>query len=112
MPADTHSLRYYVGANGKSPFAEWLWSLADRNAVARVQIRLERLRLGNFGDVRSLGKGLSELRIDSGPGYRVYLMLEGKSVVVLLCGGDKATQKKDIRRAREYAIDYRRRTDV
>jgi putative addiction module killer protein len=89
MPADEYSLRHYVAANGKRPFAEWLCSLADRNAAARVQIRLERLRLGNFGDARSLGKRLSELRIDTGPGYRVYFMVEGKSAVVLFCGGDK-----------------------
>jgi putative addiction module killer protein len=107
-----YSLRYYVAANGKRPFAEWLFSLSDRNAAARVQIRLERLRLGNFGDVRSLGKGLSELRIDVGPGYRVYFAIEGKSVVLLLFAGDKATQQKDIRRAREYLADYRRRTDA
>ena len=68
MPADEYSLRHYVAADGKRPFAEWLCSLPDRNAAARVQIRLERLRLGNFGDVRPLGKGLSELRIDVGPG--------------------------------------------
>ena len=112
MPADEYSLRHYVAANGKRPFAEWLWSLPDRNAVARVQVRLERLRLGNFGDVRNLGKGLSELRIDAGPGYRVYFTVEGQSVVVLLCGGDKTTQQKDIRRGREYLADYRRRPDA
>jgi putative addiction module killer protein len=112
MPADEYSLRHYVAANGKRPFAEWLCSLPDRNAAARVQIRLERLRLGNFGDVRSVGKGLSELRIDVGPGYRVYFMVEGQSIVVLLCGGDKTTQQKDIRRAREYLADYRRRPDA
>ena len=112
MPLNEYTLRHYVAANGKRPFAEWLYSLSDRNAAARVQIRLERLRLGNFGDARSLGKGLSELRIDTGPGYRVYFAVEGKSVVLLLCGGDKATQQKDIRRAREYLTDYQRRTDV
>ena len=112
MRADEYSLRHYVAANGKRPFAEWLCSLSDRDAAARVQIRLERLRLGNFGDVRSVGKGLSELRIDVGPGYRVYFMVEGQSIVVLLCGGDKTTQQKDIRRAREYLADYRRRPDA
>jgi putative addiction module killer protein len=111
MPSDEYSLRYYIAANGKRPFAEWLCSLPDRNAAARVQIRLERLRLGNFGDARPLGKGLSELRIDVGPGYRVYFMVEGKSVVLLFCGGDKSTQQKDIRRAREYVTDYQRRPD-
>jgi putative addiction module killer protein len=112
MPADAYSLRYYVSANGKRPFAEWLWSLPDLNAAARVQLRLDRLRLGNFGDVRSLGQGLSELRVDVGPGYRVYFFVEGVSVVVLLCAGDKSTQLKDIRRARAYLADYRRRTDA
>jgi putative addiction module killer protein len=77
-----------------------------------VQIRLERLRLGNFGDARSLGKGLSELRIDMGPGYRVYFMVEGRSVVVLFCGGDKSSQQRDIRRVREYLTDYQRRPDA
>ena len=112
MPTVEYSLRHYVAANGKRPFAEWLYSLSDRNSAARVQIRLERLRLGNFGDVRSLGKGLSELRIETGPGYRVYFMVECKSVVLLFCGGDKTTQQKDIRRARQYLTDYRRRTDA
>jgi putative addiction module killer protein len=112
MPTVEYSLRHYVAASGKRPFAEWLYSLSDRNAAARVQIRLDRLRLGNFGDARSLGNGLSELRIDIGPGYRVYFMVEGRSVVMLLCGGDKSTQQKDIRRAREYLTDYRRRTDA
>jgi len=110
--ADEYSLRHYVTANGKRPFAEWLWSLSDRSVAARVQVRLERLRLGNFGDVRTLGKGLSELRIDVGPGYRVYFIVEGQSIMVLLCGGDKTTQQKDIRRAREYLADYRRRPDA
>jgi putative addiction module killer protein len=112
MPAHEYSLRYYVAANGKRPFAEWLCSLSDRNAAATVLVRLERLRLGNFGDARSLGKGLSELRIDAGPGYRVYFMVEGRAAVMLLCGGDKATQQKDILRAREYLTDYRRRPDA
>lgn len=111
MPAVEYLLRQYETANGKHPFAEWLWSLSDRNVAARVQTRLDRLRLGNFGDARSLGKGLSELRIDVGPGYRVYFLLEGKTTVVLLCGGDKTTQQKDIRRAREYLADYRGRPD-
>lgn len=111
MPADEYSLRYYVAANGKRPFADWLRSLGDRNAAARVQIRLDRLRLGNFGDRRSLGKGLAELRVDVGPGYRIYFTLEGTSFVLLLCGGDKSTQKKDIRLAREYFADYIRRSD-
>src|ERR1035438_10892581 len=95
MPPVEYSLRHYVAASGKRPFAEWLYSLSDGNAAARVQIRLEGLRLGNFGDARSLGKGLSELRIDIGPGYRVYFMVEGRSVVMLLCRGDKSSQRTE-----------------
>jgi len=112
MPADEYSLRHYVAANGKRPFAEWLYSLRDRDAAARIQIRLERLRFGNFGDSRFLGSGLSELRIDAGPGYRVYFTLDGGSVVLLLCGGDKRTQQKDINRARQYLADYKGRPDA
>lgn len=110
--AEERSLWYYLSANGKRPFADWFLQLPDRSGAGRVQVRIDRLRLGNFGDVRSLGKGLSELRIDAGPGYRVYFTVEGKSLVLLLCGGDKSTQRTDIRRAREYLADYRRRTDA
>jgi putative addiction module killer protein len=109
---DEYSLRYDVAANGKRPFAKWLLYLPDRDGAARVQVRLERLRLGNFGDVRSLGKGLSELRVDVGPGYRAYFTTESKSVVMLFCAGDKAAQQRDINRAREYLADYRRRSDA
>lgn len=112
MTADEYSLLYYIAANGRSPFKEWLCFLTDANAMARVQVRLDRLRMGNFGEVRSLGRGLSELRIDIGPGYRVYFIIERRRTILLLCGGDKATQPRDIRRAREYASDYRRRTDA
>lgn len=112
MPGDEYSLRYYVTASGRRPFAEWLSSVTDRNATARIQVRLDRLRLGNFGDVRSLGKGLSELRIDVGPGYRVYFIKGGPATIVLLIGGDKSTQQADIPRARDYAADYRRRKDA
>src|SRR5580704_18045071 len=104
MPAEEYSLRHYVATNGIQPFAEWLCTLSDKNAVARVQIRLDRLRLGNFGDARSLGKGLFEQRIDTGPGYRVYFTVEAK-VVVLFCGGDKTTQRRDMLRARDYFAD-------
>ena len=88
------------------PFSEWLASLGDARAVGVVRARLNRIRLGNFGDCKSVGGGVEELRIDFGPGYRVYYGREGSLVVVLLCGGDKRTQARDIlaaqRRWKEY----------
>jgi len=81
-----------------SEFAEWLRSLKDVRARARIQIRLERLALGLFGDAKFFD-GIGELRVDYGPGYRVYIRKQGATVVVLLCGGDKSTQSKDIKKA-------------
>ena len=82
-------------------FADWLGGLKDRRAIARIDIRVRRLSLGNMGDVKSLGEGLSELRIDYGPGYRLYFVRRGESIVILLCGGDKKRQNTDINRARQ-----------
>lgn len=99
----------YQTEDGHSPFSEWLRGLRDRVAGARVRARLVRLRLGNFGDTSSFGGGLHELRIDHGPGYRVYFGRAGDRVVLLLCGGTKRTQSRDIERARAYWNDYRNR---
>lgn len=81
-------------------FDAWLTGLRDRRASARIQVRIDRLAMGNPGDVRPIGEGLSELRIDYGPGYRVYFVNRGTTLVILLCGGDKASQDRDIARAR------------
>jgi putative addiction module killer protein len=86
-------------------FDDWLSALKDRKAVAKIVARIERLALGNPGDVKPVGEGISEMRIPYGPGYRVYYTQAGKEVVLLLCGGDKATQDKDIKRAREIAAE-------
>jgi len=80
-------------------FAKWLDGLHDIRARARILARVERLALGNPGDVKSVGEGVSELRIDYGPGYRVYYKKQGQKVVILLAGGDKSTQAKDIKTA-------------
>src|SRR5688572_7004385 len=81
-------------------FVDWLIALDDAIAVARIHKRLERLRSGNLGDWKSLGDGVCELRVDSGPGYRVYFSRHGRSIVILLCAGDKSTQRADIELAR------------
>lgn len=80
-------------------FAQWLDGLRDVRARARVQVRIERLAAGNTGDVEPVGEGVSELRIDYGPGYRVYFKRHGREVVILLAGGDKRTQSADIKTA-------------
>ncbi|PIS36677.1 MAG: addiction module antitoxin RelB [Nitrospirae bacterium CG08_land_8_20_14_0_20_52_24] len=86
-------------------FAQWLDGLRDIHARARVQVRVERLAAGNPGDVRPVGEGVSELRIDYGPGYRVYFTRRGCTVIILLAGGDKRTQAADIKTALRLARD-------
>ena len=100
-------IRRYVTRAGKDVFGDWLARLADNHAKAR---RIDRLAVGNFGESRNLRSGVSELRIDWGPGYRVYYAMIDKACVLLLCGGDKRKQSSDIRRAIEYLRDYRERT--
>ena len=87
-------------------FARWLRKLADPQALVRVVGRIRRMEQGNFGDVRSFGRGLMEMRVDYGSGYRIYFVRGGELVVILLCGGDKRTQTKDIERARNMAEKY------
>jgi len=89
-------------------FDKWLGALDDQRAVAKIASRMERLGLGNPGDVKAVGEGISEMRIQYGPGYRVYYKQTGKTIVLLLCGGDKASQDKDIKRAREIAAELRK----
>ena len=84
-------------------FASWLGDLEDQRAKARIAARLRRLAMGNPGDVSPVGHGLSELRIHHGPGYRVYFVQRGDVVIVVLCGGNKKSQRKDIERAHELA---------
>lgn len=104
-------IREYLATDSHSPFVEWLRGLRDRQARARIMVRLNRLRLGNFGDCRSVGDGVFELRMMFGPGYRVYFGRDGERVVMLLCGGDKDTQQKDVELAKHYWRDYRARYD-
>jgi len=84
-------------------FAKWFADLGDREARARITVRIRRLSLGNPGDVKPAGGGVSEMRIAYGPGYRVYFVSRGEKIVILLCGGDKRAQDRDIKRAIELA---------
>ena len=86
-------------------FRSWLQSLRDRRAVARIAVRIDRLALGNAGDVQPVGRGVSEMRIHYGPGYRVYFTQRGNELVILLCGGDKSSQNVDIKRALELVAE-------
>jgi len=86
-------------------YASWFTSLRDRQAKARIDIRIRRLSMGNPGDVKPVGQGVSELRIDYGPGYRVYFIRRGETLVILLAGGDKKTQERDIQTALDLAQD-------
>ncbi|MDR2243873.1 MAG: type II toxin-antitoxin system RelE/ParE family toxin [Burkholderiales bacterium] len=88
-------------------FDRWLDNLRDRQARARIQKRIRRLSLGNPGDVKPVGEGVSEMKIDYGPGYRVYFMRRGPVVVVLLCGGDKSSQDQDIALAKIIAVQWK-----
>lgn len=93
--------------DGQVQFEEWLDDLDDKRAVARVLARLARVRQGNLGDWKPVGEGVSELRVDYGPGYRVYFGQKGQTLVVLLCGGDKRTQDRVIRLAKQFWQEYK-----
>lgn len=109
MPNE-REVRVYARSDGSEPFTQWLRTLRDGTARSRIRQRIARVRLGNFGDARSVGAGVQELRIPFGPGFRIYFGREGDTVVILLCGGDKSTQTRDIERAQDYWRDYRSRS--
>ena len=102
-------IRRYCSASGDEPFTVWLLELVVRQARARIMARLERLELGNFGDTRFLRDGVRELKVDWGPGYRVYFGRDGRASVLLLCGGDKRMQTRDIERAVSLWREYQKR---
>lgn len=99
----------YTDEQDKSPYAEWLASLRDARAKARVIMQVDRIELGLFGDSAPVGEGLSELKIHYGPGYRVYYVKEARHAYLLLCGGSKSSQSRDIKRAKAYWQEYKRR---
>ena len=107
MEATPQHVEIYETSTGKRPFEAWLRSLRDTRARQRIRTRIARVRLGNFGDSRTVGDGVVELRLDYGPGYRVYFGRDGDELVILLAGGDKSTQERDIEAARAYWADYK-----
>lgn len=105
--APVQEIQYYRAPNGKKPFTEWLESIRDKSTQNRIDKRLERLEDGNFGDCKSVGDGVLELRLPFGPGYRIYFGQIDNTLVLLLCGGDKASQTRDIERAKTYWREYK-----
>lgn len=104
-----YTIAYFVDADGNAIVDTWRRQLPDRQASARILTRIDRLERGGFGDCKPLRDGVWELRIDYGPGYRLYYSIIGKTIILLLCGGDKRKQKTDIERAVNYFKDYKRR---
>lgn len=101
-------IRLYQTADGRVPFSDWFESLRDDKTKQRIDARLARVRLGNLGDCKGVGGGIFELRVDFGPGFRIYFAQQGTEIIILLCGGDKSTQSRDIKRAKEYWARFKR----
>ena len=100
-------IHIYRTLNDKEPFNTWLKSIPDAKTRARIRAGLERLRLGNFGNVKSVGEGVLELRFHFGAGYRIYFSEIRNTIILLLCGGDKSSQTRDIERAKSYWLQYK-----
>lgn len=107
MATQPREIERYVTADGQIPFDNWFDSIRVSKTQTIISKRLDRVRMGNLGDYRSVGGGVFELRIDYGRGYCIYFGQVGTTIVLLLCGGDKSSQIKDIRQAQEYWRDYR-----
>ena len=99
------TVREYLSAEGRNPFREWLRSLT-KAVGARIQLRVQRFELGNLGDHKNVGEGVWEARVMFGPGYRIYFGIVGDEIILLLAGGDKKSQERDIAKARGYWADY------
>jgi putative addiction module killer protein len=109
MEAIPRDIQRYVTSGGDIPFEDWFLSLRSLKTQAKVDARLQRVALGNLGDVRFVGEGVYELKIDYGPGYRIYFAQVDAIVVLLLCGGDKGSQNQDITIAKHYWKEYQER---
>jgi len=101
---------HYISRSGKDIFNDWLPGPKDARIQAKIAVRIDRLAAGNFGDCKPVGGDIYELRIDWGPGYRIYYAIVARACILLLCGGDKRSQRSDIRRAIAFSMDYEART--
>ncbi len=111
LPVEQKQVDIYLDRNGDAPYSRWINCLADLKGRAKIRERIARVRLGNIGDCEPVGEGVSELRIHYGPGYRIYFGQEESKIVVLISGGSKRTQKKDIKTAKLLWKDYQERKD-
>jgi putative addiction module killer protein len=107
MEGELRQIQRYVTAEGKIPFSDWFNNLKDIQAKLKITKRIARVELGNLGDCKSVGDGVFELRINYGPGYRIYFGQIDLVIILLLCGGDKQTQAQDIQKAKGYWQDYK-----
>jgi putative addiction module killer protein len=107
MDVEPRQLKMLVLGTGRCPFEDWYRSIRDTTTRVRIRTRLVRIRNGNFGDCKPVGQGVNELRLDFGPGYRVYYVEVDEVIVVLLVGGDKSSQSSDIKRAQELWVEYK-----
>ena len=103
----TREIEVYRDLNGRAPYIEWFESIRDLKTRTRIQDRIDRIESGNLGDYKPVGDGVFELRFRSGPGYRIYFGQVGNTIVLLLCGGDKSSQSRDIERAKAYWQEYK-----
>jgi len=106
VEAKPRRIEIYLTPDGRAPYQEWIHELKDVKARAKIRARIDRVEEGNFGQMASVGEGVFELKIDCGPGYRLYAGQVGQTIVVLLCGGEKHAQQKDIVKAKNYWKDF------
>ncbi|MBS0622982.1 MAG: type II toxin-antitoxin system RelE/ParE family toxin [Verrucomicrobia bacterium] len=104
-------IEFYRTISGRNPFDDWFEGIREMHTRSKILTRLDRLKLGNFGDCKAIGDGIAELRIHYGPGIRIYYSKIGNKVILLLCGGDKDSQTKDISKAKEYLKEYQSREE-
>ena len=107
LVAQPRELEIYRTPKGQEPYTQWFESISDRKTLTRIEARIDRIQSGNLGDHKSIGAGVFELRLEFGSGYRVYFGQISNSIVLLLCGGDKSSQVRDIKRAKAYWREYK-----